>query len=567
MNRSRTKRPILALVVHWTRVAIVAALLLLIPAPVPHAESEPNRRPDLDLIQQLLPTVDSIDPTQNATGLWPLFDETSKPVGTYGRTLPAAKDIVGYRGPSEAAIVFDPELKIVAVRLLSSADTEEYVDAVAADDRFFAQFVGWPWGGPDRTTSIDGVSGATLTSLALAEGVLERIGGNRPSLLFPTAIAVDEVRDWFADAETVDSSATITIVKDKSGRQIGRVLRTGPFSDNIPGYRGPTELLMKLDLQDRVERIKLRDSYDTEPFLTYVRQDADFLPSFEQQTLPDLAVFDPEAAGVDGVTDATMSTVAIADTIVEAARAATAQMESAARSSILETSLFGVRIAGAEIATLLLLGLAGLSSSMHLFRKRLFRKAWLIAVFVIIGLWAGNLVSLALIAGWSGGGMAWQLAPGLAAIAVVASLAPPITGRNSYCNHLCPHGAVQQLIKPSRKARRRIHLSRNVSRWLRRIPALTLVAAYIALVTIPGIDLSGWEPFNAYLFTIAGWGSIIFAAASLLVASVLPMGYCRFGCATGSLLDYFRRSTTSDRLRSGDLVAICLLVFALIYHG
>jgi polyferredoxin len=213
------------------------------------------------------------------------------------------------------------------------------------------------------------------------------------------------------------------------------------------------------------------------------------------------------------------------------------------------------------------LALAGVAISLHLFRKRMFRKIWLLAVIIVIGLWAGNLVSLALIAGWSVGGVAWQLAPGLAAIAMIAIAAPPLTGRNSYCNHLCPHGAVQQLIKPSRQSRRRFHPARNVSRWLRRIPALTLVAAYVALVTIPGIDLSGWEPFNAYLFAIAGWASISVAAVSLLVASVLPMVYCRFGCPTGSLLDYLRRSATSDRLQLGDLVAICLLVLALIYRG
>jgi polyferredoxin len=125
---------------------------------------------------------------------------------------------------------------------------------------------------------------------------------------------------------------------------------------------------------------------------------------------------------------------------------------------------------------------------------------------------------------------------------------------------------VQQLIKPGARSRRRLKLSRAASKWLQRIPGATLVFAYVGLITIPSIDLSSWEPFHAYLFRIAGWGSFALATASLALAAAVPMGYCRLGCPTGRLIDYLRRSALSDRVHSGDFVAISLLVLALVLH-
>ena len=99
---------------------------------------------------------------------------------------------------------------------------------------------------------------------------------------------------------------------------------------------------------------------------------------------------------------------------------------------------------------------------------------------------------------------------------------------------------------------------------LRRLPGLTLCAAYVALVLLPTTDLASWEPFHAYLFRIASWSSLAFAFATLAVSAVLPMGYCRFGCPTGRLLDYLKRTASSDRLQVIDAVAVGLLIFALL---
>jgi hypothetical protein len=320
-------------------------------------------------------------------------------------------------------------------------------------------------------------------------------------------------------------------------------------------------MLMKLSLDGRVESMKLRRSFDNEPYVDYVRTEAGFWSIFEGKTLSELATFVPEDAGVEGVSGATMTSLAVADTIVAAAKAS--EDRAATGDTRKSTWIESVRWARADVATIVTLLMAGLFSRLGWFHVRIARRIWLLAVLVVIGLWSGNLVSMALIAGWSAEGVAWHLAPGLSAITVMTLLLPPLTKSNPYCNHLCPHGAVQQLLKPGSQSHRRLRLSRSTTAWLRRIPGATLVIAYLALITVPTIDLSSWEPFHAYLFRIATWGSFTLALATVALAAVIPMGYCRLGCPTGRLIDYLRRSAVSDRAQTSDMVAIGLLLVAL----
>ena len=555
--------PLRAQATHVIRTCLIVSLLLAIPKPAVRNLSEVAVAPNLETIElpaELAGENLSIDSQPDANGMWRLVDDKETTVGLIARTLPLAKDVIGYRGPTESLILFDPELNLTSVMLLESADTEEHVAAVKADQNFFRQFETWMWGGPRRNTQIDAVSGATLTSLALAEGVLKRIGGERPSLIFSQPITLNEILDWFPEASEIDDLSGE--VRNSDGQIIGTVLRTGPLSDDLSGYQGPTELLLKFLPDGKVDTIRIRTSFDNEPYVDYVRTEAGFWATFENKTIVELSEFDPQASGVEGVSGATMTSLTVADTIVAATKQAQQQVSTPQTDN---TSWLGpIRWTIADIITISTLILAAIFKYSGAYRKRSFRRIWLLWIVIAIGLWAGNLVSMALIAGWSAEGIAWSLAPGLAAITCVAMLGPTLTKGNPYCNHLCPHGAIQQLIRPQAKSMRYRKLPPALSRFLRRLPGFTLCTAYLALVLIPTIDLASWEPFHAYLFRIASWSSLAFALATLAISAVLPMGYCRFGCPTGRLLDYLKRTATSDRLQLADLTAVILLVFALL---
>jgi len=555
IRSKRTK--LLAIAVHVIRVGVVCALLLLIPTSRPRSWSDVTSSPEFSFDQSPIANVARVAEDVDAAGMWALMDSDGKQVGKLARTLPEAKAAIGYRGPSEASVVFDNALNIVSVRLVDSSDTQEHVDAVVKDNAFFEQFRGWKWGGPSAGTNIDGVSGATLTSLALAKGVMLRIGGDRPSLVFPDAIAESELRPWVTDALTLDQGNHQALTRDEKGTVTGRIIRTGPFSDDLSGYQGPTELLVWLSPDDTVIDLRIRKSFDNEPYVNYIRMERSFWKIFKGKTIQELAKFDPVAAGVEGVSGATMTSVIVADTVVAAAKAAIvrASQTDAPEPEWWQAMQWSFGEISAVVALLSLL----VFSKVGAFRHRFWRTAWLVGIVLVVGLGTGNLISLALVAGWSAEGIAWKLAPGLFAIVVVAFLTPSTTKGNPYCSHLCPHGALQQLIRSPTRSRRHLKLPAKLSQWLVVIPGATLVVAYLFLLFRPATDLSSWEPFHAYLFRIAGWGSIAFALGSLAVSTFIPMAYCRLGCPTGRLLEHLRRSAASDRIKLADCVAFALL--------
>ncbi|TWU07533.1 FMN-binding protein [Stieleria varia] len=557
-----------ASVVHVLRLLIVIGMLLAIRSPS-ERHDDVGQVPELAMVQGLIPTAQSIDPQADASGLWSVRDEQGRMIGSVTRTLPIAESIVGYRGPSESLIALDTELHVIAVALIHSSDTSEHVEAVQRDSQFFQQFHSWSWGGPPTGQKVDAVSGATLTSLAIAGGVLKRIGGDRPSLVFPDNVAVAEVQQWFPNAARADAMGgrpAMHVIRDSKGQVIGHVIRTGPLADSIDGYQGPTEMLLRLGENPHgpIQAIRIRSSFDNEPYVGYVRDEYGFWPIFEQQTMEQLAEFDLVAAEVEGVSGATMTSMAVAETLVASAKKYQQQefQPIAEPTTWWQDLVTATRWSLPDIATVAVLIAAVWFRMRGWFRRPWWRRFWLATVVIVIGLWAGNLLSMSLVAGWSAEGVAWRLAPGLTLIALVAFLSPPLSKSNPYCNHLCPHGALQQWIKPSAKSKRKWSPPRRLVRWLSFLPGTMLVVAYVGLVLYPTLDVSSWEPFHAYLFRIAPWGALLLAAGTLVISAFVPMAYCRLGCPTGRLLDHLRRKASSAQIQLADVIAIGLLLFA-----
>ncbi|QDV47395.1 Electron transport complex subunit RsxG [Stieleria neptunia] len=579
-------RHIRAIVVHTVRVSTVAALLLLIPSPRRDQSTAEGGAspPAVEWIRPFLPTASVVEPGKDANGFWTVKDGDGFSLARVARTLPEAANVIGYRGPTEAMVLLDRDYRLIGVDLIESADTEEHVTAVQNDDAFFEQFHSWTWTGPEPGTSVDAVSGATLTSLALAKGVLRRIGDDLPSLVFPDAVTQEELQRWFPEASATRVEGDRVIALDRSGNELGTVIRTGPLSDSIIGYQGPTELLIRVDsaadAEDNeqppltVADIKIRSSFDNEPYVGYCKTEYGFWALFTGRTLTGLADMDLDAERVEGVSGATMTSMAIAETLVASAGRFQVREQQREKANQASRSSWGhwrnrvlemleMRLTAAEVGCVLVLCLIPLFRMRGWFRHQRIRKLWLVAVIAVIGIWSGNLISMALVAGWSGGGIAWQLAPALAAITIVAFVAPVGWKSNPYCNHLCPHGALQQLLRPHHQSKRYWKPPARLVAVLKVLPGALLVLAYLTLLWRPAIDLSSWEPFHAYLYRMAPWTAVALAGLTLLFSAFVPMGYCRLGCPTGRLLDHLRRSAGSDRLQLADGVAIGLLVVAL----
>ena len=95
------------------------------------------------------------------------------------------------------------------------------------------------------------------------------------------------------------------------------------------------------------------------------------------------------------------------------------------------------------------------------------------------------------------------------------------------------------------------------------IPAGLLLLAFVTAIFHLPVNLAGIEPFDAFVFRIAGVATLAIAVVGLLASAFVPLAYCRFGCPTGAVLEYVRFHGRSDRLSRGDLLAIGLLIAGL----
>lgn len=566
MNRVDMKdRPLKALIVHGLRVAILLVIALGLKFLATQRESAHNSR-DLwssvrpEMIKQWISSAERIEPPRDSSSLAEVKDPTGRVVGFLAMTQPQAENVIGYRGPSNALLVFDAAAKsLIGVKLLESRDTPEHVAHVLAKDKFFEQFQGWSWSDAanNPANDVDAVSGATLTSLAIAEGILVRLGGRRPHLRFPERVELEEVQTWMPNAtklvedqdEPTRNESAISgrmWVIDAQGNKLGWLLRSGTLVESLEGYQGPTEVLMWFDLEDHLQRAKLRRSYDNEPYVTYVQEESSFWKRFRGLSIQQLANFDRQIKGVDGVSGATMTSHAVVDTMALAATEHLELSKAYAAPSVdpNETSLLKIRWTWHDVGTIIILLLAVLIGSTRLRGLTWVSTLWSIVLIGYFGLCTGNLVSQALLVGWASAGVPWRLAPGLVLVVVIALLWPPFTKQNIYCHQLCPHGAAQRLVK----GRLRIwKVPAGLSRWLRWFPGTLLIMIVIATLTNQKWNIASLEPFDAYVWNVAGAASIAVAVVSLIVSAKVPMAYCKFGCPTGRLLEYSRRNRQSDR--------------------
>jgi polyferredoxin len=186
------------------------------------------------------------------------------------------------------------------------------------------------------------------------------------------------------------------------------------------------------------------------------------------------------------------------------------------------------------------------------------------ALLVIYGGFiAGEMLSQGLLAGWAAHGTPWRNAQGLVLLAAVALLGPVFTSKQLYCHHICAHGALQQLV--AKRLSFQWSPSKRMDAILSKLPFVLLVFVLFSVAFGLRVDLNSLEPFDAYLFRVAGWASIVLAVVGLVWSLFTPLAYCRYGCPTGSLFKLLRFTGDADRLGMRDWMAAacvgCVLLF------
>ncbi len=492
---------------------------------------------------------------------WEVLDARGAALGFAWQTAPEGNAAIGFSGPTNVLVASDTQRRLLGVAILSSGDTPDHVAAVRRDDRFLFALRGVPLDELEtRLPRIEPVSGATLTSLAVLEAIGHKLAGRAVSLKFPAPVRVEEVRRWFPEAAALTPRSGVPgwlVVSDARGRPLGTVLRTSPYADAIVGYQGPTECLLALDARRQIIGWCLRRSYDNEPYVGYVRDDAYFPEWLKGRSLESLAAADLEAEQVEGVSGATITSLTVAEGLVVAAREASRRLESAGEAGHRDRAAWRRAVSVPDLVTLAALAFVAVTSLVPALRKRL-AVARALVVLLGIGLFSGHVLSQAQLVGWIRHGIPRRASAGLAVLALVAFGSTLVRGRNVYCARLCAHGAAQQLL--ARLPAPKLRVPRALARGLSALPAMLLLLVVLAARGRVPVPLVYLEPFDGYAWQVAGAVSLSLMAGTLLLSMFVPLGYCRFGCPTGRLLDLTRRR----RWRFGvdDVLLVCCAAVA-----
>jgi hypothetical protein len=256
---------------------------------------------------------------------------------------------------------------------------------------------------------------------------------------------------------------------------------------------------------------------------------------------------------IEGVSGATMTSMAMAEGIMRRLRAANAALSIKPPPLRFSATDLGLAVIVIAAVVLAFKGTHG---------RRWLRIGFQVLVIGYVGFLAGAPLAQSLFVGWAQSGVPWRSAPGLVLLMAAALAVPWTTRKPLYCQQLCPHGAAQELLGRIAPKRWRVALPKDFAAGLRWLPLLLLALVVTVSILLLPIDLAHLEPFDAYSVRAAGWATVSLAVAGLVASLFVPMAYCHYGCPTGALLELIRSHGPSDRFGRRDVMALLLVVLA-----
>ncbi len=489
------------------------------------------------MVKTWLPNAAANGPPEGDDRVSPVLDANGEPIGWAAQTNPAARSIIGYAGPSNLLIVFDARRSVVGVTLLESADTSGHVAVVVKDAGFFNQ-----WNGRNQSAlGLPGkpviVSGASLTSEAMARGVAARFGAKGMDEWFPGEIPIEAVKKLFPGAATLSGEQ----VFDGGGKPLGTLLRSSRMGVAVRGFQGPSDVLLALDPSgETIVGVAMAGSRDNEPHTSDVRDTLAFDGPFKGMKARGFSKLEPGTTLM--TSGASRTAEAVEESVREVLRRHFAP-EPVARPAL------GIR-EGAALAWIAL----GLWLGFGRWRgNKRARTLFAVITVVLGGLWLGLMTGQdQWIKSAMRGSVAGSALP-LLALTFAAVLVPAAFGKNVYCSQLCAHGAAQQLLGNLR--RRRFVLPPALHRVLAGMPWLTLGLLWLLAFLGVGFPFADAEPFEVWSAGFIALVPVLIFAGGLLASVFLPQAYCHYGCPTGAVLKFLASSpgrwTRRDSIAGG----------------
>lgn len=319
-------------------------------------------------------------------------------------------------------------------------------------------------------------------------------------------------------------------VYDSEKNVLGKVLYVKPDESIPAGYGGKFRVVIGISNENKVLGVEMGDNQETPGFIEMVSSKG----FFRQWT--GLPLTEAMQKKVDTVTGATMSTSCIRCMVqknIAEYLGARAEIERTSRFSY----VFYVSIL-LLIYSLISFFIPGATAKFRIYHIAL--------MTVFLGFLGGYALSIESFKNFFITGSASTFTIILFTLAVTV---PVFTGRNFYCSHICPFGALQELAGkvPFKKQT----VTAKVLKIMTLVKKLILLAVFVMLsLKITG-DYTMIEPFSAFQFNAAGVSALIIAGIMLIFSLFVSKPWCRLFCPTGTIFNIIIEKKAEKKVSSG----------------
>jgi uncharacterized protein with FMN-binding domain len=305
------------------------------------------------------------------------------------------------------------------------------------------------------------------------------------------------------------------------------------------GYGGPMQVAVGVDLKGTVEGIAIVDHQETAAYFQRVTQTR--LP----EGLVGKKYSEPFSLGqdVDAFTGATMTVTGLVESVRSGARSVAG---SQLKLPLPPAEVVPIKFGLPEITLLCLFGTALVSQAGRLKRKRLVRWICLLIGLVVLGFMFNTPLTLIhvnslLLGYWP----QWQSHLYWYVLIVGVLIVPLVTGKNPYCNAICPFGATQRCLGVIGDAKPRFSPRWRV--WLRWAPRILAWAAILLALSYRNPALANYEVYGT-LFDLVGSHFQFGLLAVVLVASLfITRPWCNYLCPIRAVTEYLRLGRSVGR--------------------
>jgi NosR/NirI family transcriptional regulator, nitrous oxide reductase regulator len=328
--------------------------------------------------------------------------------------------------------------------------------------------------------------------------------------------------------DTVDCLMHVKSIKGV----VGHVLFSNQLKSQTRGYSGKIDFLVVLDVDYKLLGVEILHHEETPSYINWIIRDG-FLTQFVAKTPNQILKFAP-----DMISGATLSCQAITQDMQKLSSVLTNE-------TVSNPSKSKMFLLKASLSLLVIV-----FALLHFFFPKALSKTrivLLILTIVVLGIWGGYFLSMALFKSWLQYGILLETQAVLFTMLVFSFALPLFTKRSFYCQYVCPFGAAQELVgKLNRKKKSYPKSMRFLLNYFRLILFVVILIVLALGLTLP---LSDIEPFSVFQINAASLAVVVLAGLMLLLSYFYNKPWCRLFCPTGMLLSLFRKPIIKKRKR------------------